>query len=71
MVRNGLNPHWENESAEIVTSHPELAQLVVQLCYRPRGAAKPRVLGTAALPMSCVRQGVRSLQMYDEHGAPL
>ena len=79
VARNGLNPHWENEDVEILTSHPELAQIVISICHRPRqgalalgsGSAKSRVLATAALPVSCLREGVRSIQMNDEHGAPI
>jgi len=69
--RNGLNPHWEFEEAEVITSHPELAQVIISLCYRPRQSSKARVLGSTALPIACLRAGVRSVQLNDDHGAPL
>jgi len=68
--RNGMNPRWTDEQVEVITSHPELAQMVISICYRP-AKARVRVLATAALPVSCLRGGVRSVQMLDEHGAPI
>ena len=58
-----------------------LRQVVISICHRPRQGglalgplsrdAKSRVIATAALPVSCLREGVRSIQMNDEHGAPI
>ena len=66
-ARNGLNPDWDFEPVEAVASHPELAQLVVSVCYRNR-QSKVRTLASTALPLTCARQGLRCLQLQDENG---
>ena len=68
--RNGLNPTWDGEAAEVVVSHPEIAQLYVSLCHRLKGK-KTQQLCAAVLPMAALRQGVRCVTMADEHGAPV
>ena len=68
--RNGLNPTWDGEAAEVVVSHPEIAQLYISLCHRLKGK-KTQQLCAAVLPMAALRQGVRCVTMADEHGAPI
>ncbi len=68
-ARNGLNPSWDGEAAEVVLSHPELSQLYLALCHKQKG--KTRQLGYGALPVAAVRGGVRCVSLLDEHGAPL
>ena len=62
MSRNGLNPRWDKEAAEVVASHPELTQIVLSVCYKPSPTAKAKTLGYAALPLSAVRSGVRCVR---------
>ena len=69
--RNGLNPRWDKEVAEVVASHPELTQIVLSVCYKPSPTAKAKTLGYAALPLSAVRSGVRCVPLCDERGARL
>ena len=71
---NGLNPYWEEGTAEfdIVASHPEITQAVFAVCYRPRPNDKPRQLALGMVNLACARPGLRCLSLREpKHGLPL
>ena len=71
---NGLNPYWEEGTAEfdIVASHPEITQAVFAVCYRPRPNDKPRQLALGTVNLACARPGLRCLSLREpKHGLPL
>ena len=66
---NGLSPHWQDETFELLSSHPEIAQAVLSIGYRVKPSEKPRALAVASVPLDGIRSGVRCLTMRDpKHG---
>jgi hypothetical protein len=63
--KNGLRPVW-NETAVVLTSHPELTILHVEV--RDRSTFANAVAAYAALPLSAMRAGKRRvLALHDPH----
>ncbi|ODM93674.1 1-phosphatidylinositol 4,5-bisphosphate phosphodiesterase gamma-1, partial [Orchesella cincta] len=69
IVDNGLNPCW-NQSFSIPIQCPELALVQFSVC--DMDTFSDRVpLGEATVPVTCMREGYRSVQLQNAYGEPL
>ena len=69
--RNGLNPIWD-EHVEVGVSHPELAVLRFAVSDKQAAAVlannTPKDFAYAAIPVSALRSGYRSVPLRDKNG---
>eukprot|EP00592_Proboscia_alata_P028146 CAMPEP_0194439548 /NCGR_PEP_ID=MMETSP0176-20130528/111173_1 /TAXON_ID=216777 /ORGANISM="Proboscia alata, Strain PI-D3" /LENGTH=715 /DNA_ID=CAMNT_0039262873 /DNA_START=39 /DNA_END=2186 /DNA_ORIENTATION=- len=64
---NLLNPVWnetEEECAKFKVSNPSMATLVISVWDSVNGG---NIMGTSAVPFSCIREGYRSVPLFDEN----
>lgn len=63
---NGFCPVWNEEAAKTFPVHsPEIA--MVQFSLREADIGLDDNVGYAAIPISCLRKGYRSIQLYDSN----
>ena len=63
---NGFNPVW-NEIFEIEVRRPDIAMLTLR-CMDEDTANFHDFIASSSIPVCMLRQGFRTVQMYDEHG---
>lgn len=63
---NGLCPSWSNEKFVFNLTYPELCLLRFVIYHRDTFDEKSLV-GQATFPVSCIRQGFRSIRMNNEY----
>ena len=63
--RNGLNPVWDTgKEIEIEVERPSIAVLLFSV-WDKRSDGSSEFIAGAALPVSCMREGYRSVSLYD------
>mmetsp|Transcript_30638 Transcript_30638/g.70142 ORF Transcript_30638/g.70142 Transcript_30638/m.70142 type:complete len:845 (-) Transcript_30638:341-2875(-) len=72
VLNNGLNPVWNNEIMEFVISNPEIAVILFGVWdnggnIAVYGDLKSHMIGFSAIPFSCLREGYRSVALYDKN----
>eukprot|EP00980_Cylindrotheca_fusiformis_P022384 scaffold9264_cov123-Cylindrotheca_fusiformis.AAC.5 len=61
---NGYSPVWRDKGKKFSVQQPDVAMLLVQVWNRnPAGNDR---IASAAIPVSCLRRGYRSIQLFDE-----
>uniref|UniRef100_A0A7S4IXS3 phosphoinositide phospholipase C n=1 Tax=Odontella aurita TaxID=265563 RepID=A0A7S4IXS3_9STRA len=65
--RNGLNPVWnERRGAGFYATVPDVAMLLITVWDSgDDGVARDDFIGAASMPVSCVREGYRSVPLFD------
>jgi phosphatidylinositol phospholipase C delta len=66
---NGYSPVWSDESKEFVAENPGVAMLVFRLIDEDIGVNDQ--IASAAIPVSCLRKGFRSIQLRDPRNSRL
>eukprot|EP00934_Nitzschia_sp_Nitz4_P002523 Nitzschia sp. Nitz4//scaffold6_size259037//228939//233468//NITZ4_001122-RA/size259037-augustus-gene-0.307-mRNA-1//1//CDS//3329557037//2513//frame0 len=62
---NGLNPVWDEKSGQTFTSrNPSLSMCVFTVWHK--GETGDEFLAASAIPVSCMREGLRSVALFDE-----
>jgi hypothetical protein len=63
--QNGLNPIWkEDEVFEFTITNPSVAMLVLSV-WDKTDDGKEHFIAAASLPVSCIREGYRSVALFD------
>merc|ERR1712086_778170 len=60
--QNFFSPIFEDKGKKFVVETPDVAMLVFRV---EQNADEGKVLSTTAIPVSCLRKGYRSVQLYD------
>lgn len=63
---NGLCPSWSNEKFVFNLTYPELCLLRFVIYHRDTFDEKS-IVGQATFPVSCIRQGFRSIRLNNEY----
>jgi len=66
LVRNGFNPIWQHDKFKFSVHRPDIAMLQFTVWDRDLAAAD-RLIGSASVPVSCVREGYRSVHLFDSN----
>lgn len=62
---NGYSPVWRDQGKKFTVLQPEVAMLLFQVSVKdPVG---DDLIASAAIPVSCLRKGYRSIQLYDKN----
>jgi len=59
---NGFAPVWNSEEMKFEVTHPDVAMLLFQVIDQDLGIDD--FIASAAIPLSCLRKGYRSIQLY-------
>jgi phosphatidylinositol phospholipase C delta len=63
--RNGLNPVWDaGKEIEVAVERPSIAVILFSV-WDKRSDGSSEFIAGAALPVSCMREGYRSVSLYD------
>ena len=60
--KNGFFANFEDKGKKFSVETPDVAMLIFRV---EQNSSKGKVLSTTAIPLSCVRKGYRSVQLYD------
>lgn len=60
--KNGFFSTFEDKGKKFTVNTPDVAMLVFRI---EQNSSKGKVLSTTAVPVSCLRKGYRSVQLYD------
>lgn len=60
--KNGFFPIFEDQGRKFPVGSPDVAMLVFRV---EQDSSNGKVISTTAVPVSCVRKGYRSVQLYD------
>jgi hypothetical protein len=66
---NGYNPVWKHKGKEFVVESPDVAMVLFKVIDDDVGVDDE--IASAAIPVSCLRKGYRSVQLYDHHNSRL
>ena len=66
--QNYFSPIFEDKGKKFVVETPDVAMLVFRV---EQDTDKGTVLSTTAIPVSCLRRGYRSVQLYDSNNTRL
>lgn len=66
---NGFNPHWD-EKVSFDLTRADLAEVLFEI-YDQDKLSKDDFIGFAAIPISSLKPGYRSVNLYDKHANPL
>ncbi|CAL8116597.1 unnamed protein product [Orchesella dallaii] len=69
ILDNGLNPCW-NQLFRVPIQCPELALIQFSVCDKDTFGDRI-LLGEATVPITCMREGYRSVQLQNAYGEPL
>ena len=64
---NGFCPVWEHKGKQFNVVNTDVAMLLFQMVDEDIGLGDK--IASAAIPVSCLRQGFRSVQLYDHHNS--
>lgn len=64
-IDNGFVPVWKSEEMKFEVTHPDVAMLLFQVIDQDLGIDD--FIASAAIPLSCLRKGYRSIQLYSPH----
>lgn len=65
--KNGINPVWnDEEGCEFICTSPSLSMLVFTV-WDKDPEDRDSFIGAAAMPVSCIRQGYRSVPLFDRY----
>jgi phosphatidylinositol phospholipase C delta len=64
VVKNGFNPIWQHNPFKFKVDHPEIAMLQFTIWNRDV-TSSDTFIGSASIPVSCVREGYRSVHLFD------
>lgn len=59
---NGFSPVWKSEEINFEVHHPDVAMLLFQVIDQDLGIDD--FIASAAIPLTCLRKGYRSIQLY-------
>lgn len=60
--KNGFFANFEDKGKKFAVETPDVAMLVFRV---EQNSSKGKILSTTAVPVSCIRKGYRSVQLYD------
>jgi phosphatidylinositol phospholipase C, delta len=63
---NGFCPSWRDASFSFDVSNPDVAMLMFEIVDQDYDVDD--IICSSAIPVSCLRKGYRSVQLYDDHG---
>lgn len=66
---NGFNPHWD-EKVSFDLTRADLAEVLFEI-YDQDKLSKDDFIGFAAIPLSSIKPGYRSVHLYDKHANPI
>eukprot|EP00026_Physarum_polycephalum_P008931 Phypoly_transcript_09038.p1 GENE.Phypoly_transcript_09038~~Phypoly_transcript_09038.p1 ORF type:complete len:323 (+),score=28.40 Phypoly_transcript_09038:393-1361(+) len=66
---DGFNPQW-NEKVSFELKRADLAQILFEVLDQDR-MGKDDFLGYGSIPVPCIKQGYRSVQLYDSKSVPI
>lgn len=62
--KNGFNPIWQHDPFKFRIEHPEISMLQFTVWDRDV-TSSDTFIGSASIPVSCVREGFRSVHLFD------
>ena len=68
VMKNGINPIWdEKDGIAFTTRYPSLAICTFTVWHK--GETGDELIGASAMPVSCMREGIRSVAIFDKFGS--
>ena len=69
--KNGFNPIWDDKrDFDVAVANPSLSIVVFSVWHKAENGSE-ELIGSSTLPMSCLREGYRSVQLFDcDHTRP-
>ena len=64
---NGLNPIWNDNEKSFTCLNPSVAMLQIVVYDHCEVSKSDLFIGASAIPVSCIREGYRSISLYDSN----
>jgi phosphatidylinositol phospholipase C delta len=64
---NGLNPVWNDKEKSFACLNPSVGMLLIAVYDHCEVSKSDLFIGASAIPVSCLREGYRSVSLYDSN----